>query len=100
MQGRHVSREHSYFSPRDVRAFENYNPTRFQDVEDLRAIGITMDEHVVEQMAASTTLKEIARYAMDAIQPTITTASIQVPIQFLQTWLPGFVFVLTAPREI
>jgi len=66
MQGRHVSREHSYFSPRDVRAFENYNPTRFQDVEDLRAIGITMDEHVVEQMAASTTPRSAGRKALEA----------------------------------
>jgi hypothetical protein len=75
-----------------------------RDVEDLRAIGITMDEDVVERMANSTTLKEIARYAMDAapgpIQPMVTTPSIQVPIQFLQNWLPGFIFVVTAPRLI
>ena len=36
----------------------------------------------------------------DALQPTVTTASIGTPVQFLQNWLPGFVFVVTAARKI
>jgi hypothetical protein len=32
--------------------------------------------------------------------PLVTTASIAVPIQFLQSWLPGFVKVITAARKI
>lgn len=38
--------------------------------------------------------------AMDDAQGLVTTASISNPIQFLQTWLPGFVRVLTAARRI
>lgn len=98
------SREHSYFGPRSVRAMDKYTPKNFHDVEALKAIGIVMDEDWVNVMAGSKTLKDMARWGMDAIpaaiQPTITTASIQVPIQFLQNWLPGFVFAVTAPREI
>lgn len=39
-------------------------------------------------------------FAMDALQPSITTASISTPIQFLQSWLPGFVGIITAARKI
>lgn len=38
--------------------------------------------------------------AMDDAQGLVTTASISTPIQFLQTWLPGFVNVITAARRI
>lgn len=38
--------------------------------------------------------------AMDDTQGLVTTASIGTPIQFLQTWLPGFVNVMTAARKI
>jgi hypothetical protein len=41
-----------------------------------------------------------AYYGMDDLQPTITTPSIATPIQFLQSWLPGFVNVITAARKI
>ena len=94
--------EHSHFKARDVRAMQKYNPKTYRDVEALMAIGIGMDEDVVREMAESKYLRKMAKAAMtmDAIQPTVTTASIQVPIQFLQNWLPGFVYVMTAPREI
>lgn len=38
--------------------------------------------------------------AMDDTQGLVTSASISNPIQFLQTWLPGFVRVMTAARKI
>jgi len=38
--------------------------------------------------------------AMDALQPMVTTASIGTPVQFLQGWLPGVVFVCTQARKI
>lgn len=38
--------------------------------------------------------------AMDDTQGGITTPSISTPIQFLQSWLPGFVRVITAARKI
>ncbi len=38
--------------------------------------------------------------AMDSLQPTVTTGTVGTPVQFLQNWLPGFVFVITAARKI
>ncbi|MFL9598516.1 hypothetical protein, partial [Aeromonas veronii] len=39
--------------------------------------------------------------AMDSnFTAPVTTPSIPTPIQFLQTWLPGFVKVMTAARKI
>lgn len=38
--------------------------------------------------------------AMDSIQPNITTPSIPGLVQFLQQWLPGQVYTMTAKREI
>ena len=37
--------------------------------------------------------------AMDALQPMVTTPSFGVPVQFLQSWLPGVVFVCTQARK-
>lgn len=39
-------------------------------------------------------------YGMDSVQGNVTTPSIPNPIQFLQNWLPGQVYVMTAAREI
>lgn len=95
------TKEHSYFNARNVCAMDSFAPQRMADILALRKIGIGMDEEVLDEMRNSKFLKKIARaIAQDAIQPTITTASIGTPIQFLQNWLPGFVFVVTAPREI
>ncbi len=45
--------------------------------------------------------KTLNAMAMDAtIQPTVTTASITTPVQFLQEFLPGFVHIETAARKI
>src|SRR5665213_718302 len=92
--------EHSHFNPRKVKAMDakDYNPRSYTDVRALQAIGIGLDEDIVQEMANSKYLRKMMTAAMDAIQPLVTTASIQVPIQFLQNWLPGFVFVMTAPR--
>ena len=96
--------EHSHFGPRDVRPLEkkNFNPKSYRDVLRLSAIGIGMDEEMVDQMINSSYYRKFndATYAMDAIQPLVTTASIQTPIQFLQNWLPGFVYVMTGVRNI
>lgn len=40
------------------------------------------------------------KMAMDALQPLVTQASVGTPVQFLQEWLPGFVYVITAARNI
>lgn len=87
ISGSRRSIEHSFLTPRQVRQLENFNPSEF---EALRRIGIGLDSRIVRQMMAG----------MDAIQPTVTTGSIATPVQFLQNWLPGFVFVITAARKI
>lgn len=58
--------------------------------EHLDRHGICVDEAIVHRMMAT----------MDALQPTVTTGSIATPVQFLQNWLPGLVYVLTAARKI
>jgi len=77
----------SHINGRDVRPLADFNPAEF---ESLSRLGIGMDANTVNKMM----------HGMDAIQPTVTTGSIGTPIQFLQNWLPGFVFVITAARKI
>lgn len=79
--------EHSHLSARQVRALEGFNVEEFRS---LAKIGIGLDSKVVQKMMV----------AMDALQPTVTTGSIGTPVQFLQEWLPGFVFIITAARKI
>lgn len=46
-------------------------------------------------------LKELAMICgMDSLQAGLTTPSLAVPIQFLQSWLPGLVRITTAKRAI
>lgn len=88
--------EHSYLSPRNVRAMRNFN---VEEYEALGKLGINMDRRTVQRLMAGRRAMD-SMQAMDAIQPTVTTASIGTPVQFLQNWLPGFVFVVTAARKI
>jgi hypothetical protein len=81
------TREHSFLKGREVRQLRNFPVEQYAA---LYRLGIGMDDKVIRKMMA----------AMDAIQPTVTTGSIATPIQFLQNWLPGFVFVITAARKI
>ena len=82
-----ASVEHSYLTARNVRALSDFKAS---DFESLDRIGISLDSAIVRKMMA----------AMDSIQPTVTTGSVANPIQFLQNWLPGFVFIITAARKI
>lgn len=85
------SKEHSYIGPRQVRPMAMSE----DDVEQymaLGALGIGLPAAKVAQMAEF--------FAMDDQQGLITTASIATPVQFLQTWLPGFVKTITAARKI
>ena len=89
----HASREHSYIAAKNVRPLSNFNAAEF---EGLSKIGINIGRSQVRQMM------KCAQDAMtmDALQPTVTTGSVGTPVQFLQNWLPGFVFVITAARKI
>lgn len=84
--------EHSYLGPRDVRPFQ-MTEKGVEKFRDLSRIGIGMDERSVAKM--------MDQFAMDtALTPTTTTGSIGTPVQFLQNWLPGFVNIMTAARNI
>lgn len=90
-----ASKEHSYFSGRNVRPLKDFDPAQF---EGLSKIGINIPRDAVKKMMAGKAAMD--SMAMDSLQPTVTTASIGTPVQFLQNWLPGFVFVITAARKI
>lgn len=91
-----ASVERSYLPPSRVRALKNFDAAEYQA---LHRIGITMDNRAVNLLRRGRQALD-SMYASDALQPTVTTASIATPVQFLQNWLPGFVFVVTAARKI
>jgi len=83
---------HSSIDARDV------GPLKLKSVEGfekLARLGICLDEAALDSMITA-----LPSEAMDALQPTITTGSINTPVQFLQNWLPGFVNVITQARKI
>lgn len=86
--------EHSYISPRNVRALRFKTDAQRRDIcKNLRAlkkIGVGIDSHSVRKMVSADA---------DPIAP-LSTPSLTTPIQFLQTWLPGFVEDVTAARKI
>lgn len=83
---------HSHIGPRQVGPM---NFTKVDEYRSLRKLGIGLDEKLIRKM-----MDGQQEFAMDALQATITTASIATPIQFLQTWLPGFVHTITGARNI
>ena len=80
----------SSLAPRDVRPLRGFNTEQYAS---LYKLGIGIDAKSVHSMMQ-------AMAVMDSLQPTVTTASMTTPIQFLQNWLPGFVHVITAARKI
>jgi hypothetical protein len=91
-----VSKIHAFLDPRVIKGrIENYKIKSFDDVKALAKIGIGMDSALEKALKNG-----IATFGLDAIQGLVTTASIPVPIQFLQNWLPGLVYIQTAPRLI
>lgn len=89
------SQELSYISGRKVRSLQDFDAAQY---EGLQKIGINISPSAVKKMMAGQSALD--SMAMDDVQPTITTASAGTPVQFLQNWLPGFVFVITAARKI
>ena len=64
-----------------------------EDVADygaLSALGINIP---------SAQLAQMMKFAMDDQQGGLTSPSISTPVQFLQTWMPGFVKTITAARK-
>lgn len=91
-----ASTVHSHIFGRDVRAVE-MTAEDCADFGALSQLGINMPASFVQGQMAD---MQVAGMAMDDTQGLITTASIANPVQFLQSWLPGFVRVITAARRI
>lgn len=79
---------HTSLPARNFAALAGFKP---EEYHSLPKIGINLP---------SPRLNEMMRSAMDALQASVTTPSIGTPIQFLQEWLVGFVYVITAARNI
>jgi hypothetical protein len=88
---------HSYIAAKDVRSLKNFDVNEW---ESLQKIGIHINGHNVRQMMHGKKAMDSMIHSMDSLQPLVTTASINTPVQFLQNWLPGFVLVATAARKI
>jgi len=82
-----MSVELSHIAARNIKPFKLSDVSQY---EDLAKIGIGLDSGIVNKMMDAT----------DSLTGTTTTGTITTPIQFLQTWLPGFVHVSTAVRKI
>lgn len=91
-----MPQEYGYINPRDkVRKFtaDDCNNPNLSEV--LKSFGIGLDSAELREVA------EFSGFAMDAIQNlNTTTASIDVPVQFLQNWLPGYVNAVFQARNI
>jgi hypothetical protein len=85
-----ASVEHSHIGPRQVKRFATFDAN---DFNELSRIGIQLPPLQLRRMIEAVT-------TFDALDPTLTTGSINTPVQFLQNWLPGFVNIVTAPRKI
>lgn len=90
------SKEYSSLSAGKISQLQNFDSSQYRS---LRNIGIAMDDRTVEMLQRGSKHMS-SMFASDAIQPLVTTASLGTPVQFLQNWLPGFVFVNTAARCI
>jgi hypothetical protein len=75
----------------------NLDGRRINQLKGLKVTADTIQE--LQRLGIYFPNKQL-KTAMDSLQPTVTTASIGTPIQFLQEWLPGFVEVITNARRI
>jgi hypothetical protein len=93
---REISQVHSHLSGKQVRQFRDFNASEYRS---LAKLGIHLSPRDVRAMQAA----HIATFdetGMDALQAPVSTPSITNPVQFLQSWLPGFVNVITQARRI
>lgn len=84
-----ISKERSYIAPRKVSAIDAAK-VKADQYRALSAIGLDFSESIVTRMAS----------AFDGLDAPTLTNAITTPVQFLQNWLPGFVYVMTQPRDI
>lgn len=90
-------------------AARNFQPVQMTDKDvgqfaALRGVGIQLDSAWIQQVLAENGIvntmdsNDVGPWA--PAQSTLSTPSIAAQIQFLQTWLPGFVQMATAARNI
>lgn len=92
-----ASHVHSHIFGRDVRPV-SMTAEDCADFAQLSQLGVNLSNGFVQEQMRH--LLGGAEFAADDTQGLVTTASISNPIQFLQTWLPGFVRAITAARKI
>jgi hypothetical protein len=82
-------------------AMDSKQITAVAITEIANKFGIVFDHATVMQQVALLHEQVAATGAMDAafVAPA-TAASVPTPVQFLQTWLPGFIKVMTSARKI
>ena len=98
-----ISKTHSRLAPRQMSKALDMKDVSNAAVAQLARLGIVFDHSVVQDQIAQLNKAGAFRtgIAMDAnFTSPVTSPSIPTPIQFLQTWLPGFVKVLTSARKI
>lgn len=84
-----------YVSARDAKAIKNFPVSQFQA---LQQIGIDIPDRLIDEMTNSRTIRKMI--GMDAIVNPMFPSSTLAPSQFLQSWLPGFVYNITLPTKI
>ena len=98
------SNEISHLGPRDVRPFKFSADEAEKIYHSLPRLGIGLDQHDVDEMfrahrAGKPMLNPPVGMDADLVSPLLTP-SVTTPVQFLQAWLPGFVYILTQARKI
>lgn len=86
-----ASQMHTHIPARNVRQFPK-DLAKKAKPEQLRALGFGVVNDKVAQ--------DMYLMAMDSLQNPITTPGVPGYVQFLQNWLPGQVFMMTAKRAI
>lgn len=101
-----IQTQERFYRPAKLsRQVEGFDTRKFTSMKhlsrELDKLGIGMDEFDLHGIvAADKRFAQKMRGTMDAIEPTVTTGSMPVPVQFLQQWLPGFVYIITAAMNI
>lgn len=78
---------HAAIPAQNIKGIKNFN---VEEYPALSQIGIHISGEIIQKMSK----------AMDSIQPPVTTPSISTPVQFLQSWMRGVVWILTQARKI
>jgi hypothetical protein len=96
------SHQISNLGPREVRPFK-FEPSQTEEIlGGLERFGIALDARDLQKMfeAYRAGIPMLSGGMDAALLDPLTTPSLATPVQFLQEWLPGFVFIITQARKI